>query len=473
MPLPRSTFFLLVFFLFPSTTPVLATPPTPQRISVNSAGVQGNGDSSDGSFSADGRYAAFVSKASNLVAGDSNEASDIFVHDRQAGTTTVVSINSSGTLGNGASHSPAISETGRYVLFASYASNLVPRDTNNTNDVFVYDRQTGETSRVSVDSSGNQFIYGGRSPSISPDGRYVSFTSAIPTWVEGRLRNIEHIFMHDRQTGLTSLVSIASDGTLGNWNSFESAVSPDGRHVVFLSLADNLVENDSNTWIDIFLHDRQAKTTRRLNVTAEGNEAPYNESIPPKPSFSPDGRYIAFTTFDALASDDTNWLDDTYLHDLETGITVRASLNSKGEQPMPYSVTPKGVLPLPGPSPIFERPFVSEGGRFVAFVSGAINLVDNDTNGKDDMFIKDMETGAVTRIEFGNEPDITDKYLYQIRLNGLSANGTYVLFTSKSTDLVGGDTNDAYDVFLRGPYLTERPPRPRFIPAITGLLLLP
>jgi Tol biopolymer transport system component len=181
--------------------PALASPGTTTRVSVASNGAQGNGDSFSSSISADGRYVAFHSIASNLVSGDTNGAWDVFVHDRQSGQTTRVSAASNGAQGNGDSESPSISADGRYVAFSSDASNLVSGDTNGAWDVFVHDRQSGQTTRVSAASNGAQGNGDSESPSISADGRYVAFSSDASNLVSGDTNGAWDVFVHDRQSG--------------------------------------------------------------------------------------------------------------------------------------------------------------------------------------------------------------------------------------------------------------------------------
>src|SRR5258706_583306 len=187
-------------------------------ISVASDGTQGNGYSSDSSISADGRYVAFTSDASNLVLGDTNNSRDVFVHDMQTGITTRVSVDSNGNQGNLASVGSSISADGRYVAFGSSASNLVLGDTNNSSDVFVHDMQTGITTRVSVDSNGNQGNLDSSGSSISADGRYVAFNSNASNLVTGDTNGTFDIFVHDMQTGVTTRVSADSNGNQGNFD---------------------------------------------------------------------------------------------------------------------------------------------------------------------------------------------------------------------------------------------------------------
>jgi Tol biopolymer transport system component len=165
---------------------------------VHSNGAQGNDDSHFAAISADGRYVAFHSDASNLVAGDTNNARDIFVRDRQMGTTERVSVHSNGAQGNDWSFDPAISDDGRYVAFESRASNLAPGYTNGTVDIFVRDRLMGTTERVSVDSNGTQANYDSYSPDISGDGRYVAFQSLASNLVSGDTNGVSDVFVRDR-----------------------------------------------------------------------------------------------------------------------------------------------------------------------------------------------------------------------------------------------------------------------------------
>jgi Tol biopolymer transport system component len=225
------------------------------RVSVASDGTQGDGESYYPSISSEGRYVAFASDATTLVAGDTNGLTDIFVHDRRTGVTTRVSVASDGTQGNGHSWHPSISSEGRYVAFASYASNLVDSDANGEWDIFVHDRQTGETTRVSVASDGSEGDKLSYGQSISPDGRYVAFASYATNLVAGDTNGKWDVFVHDRQTGETTRVSVDSEGSQGDGGSFFFSISSDGRYVAFSSSATNLVADDTNDQNDVFVHD--------------------------------------------------------------------------------------------------------------------------------------------------------------------------------------------------------------------------
>jgi Tol biopolymer transport system component len=177
----RTLPFVLILLLAMVPTLGLASGGATERVSVASDGSEADDRSFDSAVSADGGYMAFESDATNLVADDTNPYRDIFVHDRQTGTNERVSVATDGTQANGDSIDPAISADGRFVAFESSASNLVPGDTNLWPDVFVHDRQTNTTTRVSVTSSGSQGSRWSDSPAISGDGRFVAFRSFLPS----------------------------------------------------------------------------------------------------------------------------------------------------------------------------------------------------------------------------------------------------------------------------------------------------
>ena len=246
------------------------------RVSVDSSGVQGNDNSIEPAISADGRYVAFASSANNLIPGDTFPFRDIFVRNRQTGTTERVSVSSTGTQAGYDSDLCGISANGRYIAFETSASNLVAGDTNGAYDIFVRDRQAGMTERASVDSAGvqgnassyfNNTFLGG----ISGDGRYVVFNSSATNLVTGDSNGALDVFLHDRQTGVTERVSVDSNGNQGNDSSSDPVVSADGRYIAFSSLATNLVPDDSNGVVDVFVHDRQTGVTERVSVDSSGS----------------------------------------------------------------------------------------------------------------------------------------------------------------------------------------------------------
>ena len=404
-----------------------------ERVSVSSTGEQGNDRSNYPALSADGRYVVFASAAGNFVNGDTNDDyHDIFLHDQQTGETELVNVSSAGEQANrGGSEFEkfSLSADGRFVAFESYASNLVQNDTNNRVDVFVRDRQTGVTEIVSVSSSGKPGNNGGSFfPSVSAGGRYVAFASGAIGLVYGDTNRNRDVFVHDRQTGVTERVSVSSTGEQGNVGSLNPSLSADGRFVAFQSYASNLVQNDTNNKVDVFVHDRQTGVTERVSESSTGEQGNSDSFWP---SLSSDGRYVAFASRSSHnVRGDTNRMVDIFVHDRQTGVTERVSVSAVGEQANGDSL---------GPS-------LSADGRYVAFESYASNLVQVDTNDAIDVFIHDRETGNIKRINI--TPSGEQLNNSESRFPVLSADGRYVAFESDAVDLVDEDTNYVSDTFV-------------------------
>ncbi len=400
-----------------------------ERVSVATGGGQSNSASDSPVTSADGRFVAFESIASNLVSGDTNGLNDIFVHDRQTGATERVSVATGGTEANGVSYSAAISADGRFVAFWSNASNLVSGDTNGTSDIFVHDRQTGTTERVSVATGGAEGNGSSTIPAISADGRFVAFVSYATNLVAGDTNGYADVFVHDRQTGTTERVSVATGGTQGDNASSDATISPDGRLVAFDSVATNLVGSDGNSKRDVFVHDRQTGATERVSVATGGAEVNDDSYVP---VMSADGRLVAFYSHASnLVSGDTNSKYDVFVHDRQTGTTERVSVATGGTEA------------IGGDS---YAPSISADGRFVAFYSDATNLVSGDTNAAYDVFVRDRQAGTTERVSVatgGGQANSDSLYL------AISADGRFVAFRSNASNLVSGDTNAAYDIFVR------------------------
>ncbi len=399
------------------------------RVSVGTGNIQSDGNSYNASISADGRYVAFMSYATNLVAGDNNGVYDVFVHDRQTGATTRVSVHTNGTEGDSDSSLPSISADGRFVAFESAAANLVVGDTNNTWDIFVHDRDTGATTMVSVDSGGQQSNDESIECSISADGRYVAFQSYGTNLVAGDNNSMVDIFVHDRLLGETTRVSVDSSGAQGNNDSYRTSISADGRYVAFESYATNLVTGDNNGVHDIFVHDRQTGQTARVSVNSSGIEGNGESDAPAR--ISADGRFVAFqSNATNLVAGDTNGESDIFVRDRLSGKTTRVSVDSDGLQVNGYSTSP----------------CISAEGRFVAFESGAANLVAGDTNGVVDVFVHDRESDETTRVSLGWDGiEGNNDSIYPC----ISADGRYAAFYSPASNLVANDTNGCYDVFIR------------------------
>ncbi|MEM7116076.1 MAG: hypothetical protein AAF614_26785 [Chloroflexota bacterium] len=398
-----------------------------ERVSVSSSGQEGNNLSYGSSMSGDGRFVAFVSFASNLVSGDNNGVRDIFVYDRLEMTTTRVSIASSGVEANDLSLDPSISTDGRFVAFESWASNLVNGDTNGEPDIFVHDRQEMTTTRVSVDSSGAEANHSSDFPSISADGRFVAFESYASNLVSGDTNNVDDIFVHDRQERTTTRISVDSSGAEANHDSNNPSISADGRFIAFVSKASNLVGDDTNGREDIFVHDRQERTTTRVSVDSSGAEA---NSLSINPSISANGHFVAFESqANNLVNGDSNFKEDIFVHELATGTTTRVSVNNSGVEGNISSINPS----------------ISANGRFVAFNSGSNNLVSNDSNEYGDIFVHDRHTGTTTRVSVGDSGAEGNESSWDPSLSG---DGRFVAFTSRASNFVSGDSNNALDIFV-------------------------
>ncbi len=396
------------------------------RNSVDSLGVEGNNSSFSPSISTTGRFVAFESQASNLVATDTNLQVDVFVNDTVTGRTERVSLTTSGAQGIGESRLPAISGDGRYVAYESLSDNFVGSDNNGVRDIFVYDRVRDQNSRASVFSNGAELSAHSFLPSISSNGRFVAFETLQDSIAVADTNGRRDIYVHDRSTGITELVSKASDGTAGNNNSFGASISPDGTYVAFFSRATNLVPNDTTANRDVFVHNRASGTTVRVSVDSLGVEA--NGS-----SFAPvidaDGRVVVFES-DAtnLVPNDTNGVRDVFAHVLATGVTTRVSVDSLGQQALGMSMAPS----------------ISNDGNRIAFYSFAANLVAADTNFVADVFLHDRIAGTTTRVSL-------DALLLEAngesRNPALSGDGAFTAFESDASNLVTGDSNGVTDAF--------------------------
>jgi len=397
------------------------------RVSVSSNGTQGNNYSYLPSISGDGRYVAYSSRSDNLIGGDTNNRSDVFIYDTVSKTTKRVSVSSNGTQGNNVSEDSSMSWDGRYVAYYSEASNLVGGDSNYTGDIFVYDTVEGTTKRVSVASNGTQGNDGSSSPSISGDGRYVAYHSIAGNLVDGDTNYTGDVFVYDTVESTTTRVSVSSNGTEGNDGSSSPSISGDGRYVAYYSEADNLVSGDTNGTGDVFVYDTVEGTTKRVSVSSNGTQG---NSFSYAPSMSGDGRYVAYYSWaDNLVGGDTNNALDVFVYDTLQGTTKRVSVSSNGTQGNNSS----------------DDPSISGDGRYVAYWSNASNLVSGDTNGFRDVFVYDTLQGTTKRVSVSSNGTQGNNYSF---LPSISGDGRYVTYGSVADNLVPGDTNGFWDVFV-------------------------
>ena len=345
------------------------------------------------------------------------------------GTTEIISLASDGSAGNGNSHNQAMTPDGRFVVFSSSSSNLVPDDTNAQYDIFVHDRTTGITERVSVASGGAQADGESHGASISADGRYVAFYSYANNLVPGEQNRFPQVYVHDRVNDITERVSIASDGTLGNASSYDTAINADGRYVAFSSQADNLVPGDTNgVTSDIFVRDRLNNTTERVSVASDGSEGNGRSALV---SISADGQTLAFlSSASNLVAGDTNNATDIFVHNRITRITERVSVASNGAQANGGS----------------GGPDISEDGQAVVFSSTASNLVSSDTNNYNDIFVHDRTTGATERVSVNYDGTQLNEESFA---GSISADGRYVAYLTYANSLDIGNVDWWYsDIFV-------------------------
>ncbi|MCK6447606.1 MAG: hypothetical protein L6Q99_14535 [Planctomycetes bacterium] len=387
--------------------------------------TQGNDVSFSASISGDGRYVAFASEADNLVAGDTNFQTDVFVRDRVAGTTVRASVSSSGVQGFHSAWEPSLSADGNYVSFSTRAR-LVPEDTNNFDDIYVHDLRTRSTVRVSVSTTGVQGDGHSTLPSISADGSIVVFQSASTVFSVPEGNSYDDIFVHERSTGRTTRVSQNAQGFPGNDHSRAPAISADGRFISFRTAATNLTPGVSSGG-QILVFDRRLGTLKSASMSPQGVPADhscYGSRL------SADGRFIAFdSAAKNLVAGIVENVSNVFVRDLATGQIWLASRNSSGVSGDKASMLPS----------------ISADGRWVAFSSLAQNLVQGDVNSHEDVFLYDVQLGTVIAlsVDAAGETGVSNS-----RWPSMSATGLHVAFASWGWDLVPGDLNDREDVLV-------------------------
>jgi putative cell wall-binding protein len=456
-------------------------------VSQTPGGVAGNSYSGSAKISADGDSVAFYSWASNIIVGDTNAVSDIFVRDLTTGQTVRASVANDGAEANNYSWSPSISGDGSKVAFGSAATNLVAGDTNGHDDIYVRDLVAGTTVRASLAHDGAQPNAACGPTVISDDGRYVAFESDATNLVAGGTDGTRHIFLRDLQANTTELISQSSAGVEANQSCYDAFISADGGYVVFATDAGNLVAGEGNGAYDVFLRDRSAGTTTRVSVASGGEEA---DAGCYSPAISADGEIVAFHS-DAtnLGAETDGWTAHVYVRDIGEDIT--SSIISSGVYTMMgngYSAGASIAMDgsavayhssannlVAGDAPAHSEIFVtaldgggtklaskgvggvpvdgdswnsslSANGSTVAFTSGATNLVADDTNDSADVFVADVDSGVAERVSVSWEGEQADSYSESPHL---SANGRRITFLSDATNLVLGDTNSMQDAFVR------------------------
>ncbi len=403
------------------------------RISVDAFESELSGLHTLYSVSDDGSRVVFASD-STFIPSDHNGVFDIFLRDQPGSTTTRVSVSGSGGEANGLSDFPSISGNGLLVAFQSNASNLVPNDLNGAFDIFVHHLGTRTTVRVSRSSGGEEGFGNSFVPTLSDDGQFVSFASDASNLVANDTNGVRDIFLHDRFSGITTRVSVADFTNFeADGDSLPATLSGNGNRVAFFSLATNLVPGDTNGLPDIFVRDLQFSTTRRINVSSSGAQA--NGLTGPFFALSSDGHFAVFESAASnLVPNDTNGKSDIFVRDLQTRTTTRVSVDSSGNELAAESFYPS----------------ISADGRWIAFLSHAANLTPNDTNGTWDVFVHDrstLQTRLVSRSSAGDQMQGASAVPYMPPQ--VTGDGRSVVFGSDAPNLVPGDTNGVTDIFLR------------------------
>lgn len=419
----------------PATVPIV-------RVNVSSDEVEANGVSVENSvprnLSDNGRFVVFSSTATNLVGNDSNDGIDVFVRDVISGTTERASVTSSeeqttGTaLTTPSSSSPSISADGRWVAFRSTATNLVPGTNFSSGFVVLRDRELGTTIGVTdpeyLDDTRpiqSQRRGQGSAPSISADGSVVAFVSTDGAFVDDDTNTWPDLFVWTRATGAYERISLTSAGQQlsGSADYSDPRLSADGQLVAFTSSRE-LVPDNTVTGTKVFLRDRTNQTTELISLDAADAAVSAHS-----PSISNDGRHVAFVTSASLVAEDTNGMADVYLRDRTDGTIEFCSRKPDG-----------GLFAGNAKSPA-----LSGDARYLAFVAPGQSVDDGFTLLHDDLFVLDRQTGAVVEAGVG----IDGEALGFCRLPSLSTDGRFLAFESGAANLVEDDTNGLTDIFLR------------------------
>ena len=380
------------------------------------------------------RSAVFLSANDELVAGDTNGYADIVEHDLATGVNSIVVHALGGGATNEGSIGTSMTSGGNRLVFASSASNLVAGDTNGKADVFVVERSSGIVTRASVGIGGVEATDHSTGGDASDDGRFVVFYSDADNLVPGSASPHRQAFLRDTLLGTTELVSVSLSGVAGNSAIVARVhVSDDGRYVVFVSHATDLVTGDTNGWPDIFLRDRVAGTTTRLNVGPGGVEC---DGLVLEVRISADTQRVVFEGYATTLVPGTDGLNEVYLLDRPSGMLSV------------ISVGPGGL----GNDSGGGQPRISNDGRWVAFWSGAHLDPSIPPWSGADAYLYDVQTGQARQISrsTSGSPGFLPPFTgATMDIQCVASGGSLVTFNTNRLGLVAGDTNeDDVDVFL-------------------------
>lgn len=412
-------FFRLYFFgalLLAHLAASDALAATTEVVSVNNQGVPVSsnyyGVAAVPSISADGRYVAFFSQGSFAPEYPATGKFEVYVHDRQTGKTELISKSPTGERSNAWSRFPVLSADGRFVVYYSNASNIVP-EAGPGRKLFIHDRATGVTEQVNMPPVGmylggdNMYMFGGPQVAVSTDGRFVAYQANLYYSQYGGPPALQGVFVRDRLNSTTEMVSVDENGTQLPGRPALPALSADGRFVVFAFVSDFY----SNASI-LVIRDRLNGTVEQVKCNPVRLAVGAGDGG--RVNISSDGRYVSFSSrADYLVPGDTNGQIDIFVYDRFEKTFERVNVATGGEQA----------------NDISQQPFISGDGRFVSFSSLATNLVPDDTNGKVDVFIHDRLTGTTERVSVDSDGGQIDGYS---GFSPMSADGRFVAFASSS-----------------------------------------
>jgi len=420
----RNTILALAFVLVSASSRAQQT----ELVNLSDAGYPGISAAVFADISPDGRYVVFCGFSSNLVPNDTNGLYDLFLRDLELATTSRLTLGPGGVQANGHTFDqPEFSGNGQFVVFSSAASNLDPIDTNGSgSDVFIVDLTTGAVQLVSTNAAGTSVGGGSNRAHVSDDGRYVSFLSNANGLVPNDTNSSTDVFVKDRFTGQIERANTDASGAQTTGAVAWNAISPDGNLVAFTSSASTLLPGDTNGIADVWIKDRTTGAVTNAGLNSYGALAVGGDFA--MPAFSGNGRFLAFATSAIMFPGDGGGAD-IFVRDLLTGSFQHASVALGG-------ASPNGSA---------SQPSLSHDGLTVAFVSTASNLVPGDTNTVSDVFVRDMVTGATTRVSTSTDGVQANALMWEARQ---SADGKLITFSSNASNLVPGDVNLASDVFL-------------------------
>ncbi len=417
---------IAVFFLGMAIPGRSASGAETTRVSISKRGVEGD-DLSRRAVLRDARHVAFVSDASTLVGGDANAARDVFLHDRLALTTIRVSETPAGVGGDAPSFDPALSANADRIAFESAATNFVAGDSNGVRDIFVWERVTGSIALVSEGVGGTVANGSSFQPSITLDGATIAFRSAASNLVADDTNGFLDVFVRDGSHEIVR-VSVASDGSQANGISSRPRIAADGGIVVFESAASDLVTGDTNGAVDVFVHDLSTRETTRVSVATDGTQGNGDSR---HPAVSRDGRFVAFESAASnLVDDDLNGLSDVFVHDRTSGVTICVSRTEGGTSSDGGSYEPD----------------LDGAGSIVVFSSDATDLVAGDGNGLRDVFAYDRSSGSMVLVSLASDGTAGNGASERA---AIALDASLVAFDSEATGFDGPfDTNAVGDVFV-------------------------